>query len=199
MRSTRFAAVAALVTVTACAPSDDTAATLEADTVATTGTADTGAAVDATFAMAELRDTEGRLVATATLRQEDDGVRIGLDAQGLQPGEHGIHIHAVGQCDPGGESPFSSAGPHLNPDNAQHGLENPQGPHAGDLPNLEVGDDGTAQYDETTDRFTLGPGPRSLFDADGSALVLHAAPDDMTTDPSGSSGARIACGVIERQ
>jgi len=199
MRSIRFTAVAALVAFTACAPSDDEPGALNADTLGATGTADSGAMADTASAIAELRDTAGTVAATATFQQEDGGVRIALNAQGLQPGEHGIHIHAVGQCDAAGDSPFASAGGHFNPDSTQHGLENPQGPHAGDLPNIEVGDDGAAEYDETTDRFTLGPGATSLFDADGSALVIHAGSDDMMTDPSGNSGGRIACGVIERQ
>ncbi|HEU5209415.1 MAG TPA: superoxide dismutase family protein [Longimicrobiales bacterium] len=179
----------------------DDNANLDADTVGT-GMTDTSAMTDtatADSARAELRDTAGTVVATATFRQENGGVRIEVDARGLPPGEHGIHIHAVGQCDASGDAAFSTAGGHFNPDSTQHGLDNPQGPHAGDLPNIEVGDDGTAEYSETAENVTLAEGdPRSLFDADGSALVIHAGPDDNTTDPSGNSGDRIACGVIQR-
>ena len=92
---------------------------------------------------------------------------------------------------------FTSAGGHFNPDNRQHGSENPQGSHAGDLPNLVVGANGAGSLVVTTDRFSLAAGrPTSLLDADGSALVVHAGPDDLKTDPTGNSGARIACGVV---
>ena len=110
---------------------------------------------------------------------------------------HGIHFHGVGKCD-AGTTPFASAGPHFNPDAKQHGLENANGPHAGDMPSVTVEANGSANVTLTTSRVTLGEGPRSLLDADGSAIVLHAAPDDQRTDPSGNSGARIACGVITR-
>jgi Cu-Zn family superoxide dismutase len=108
---------------------------------------------------------------------------------------HGIHFHAVGRCDP---PDFMSAGDHFNPTNRQHGQRNPQGPHAGDLPNLTVEANGTATYQATNALVTLGPGANSLLDADGSALVIHADPDDDVTDPAGNSGGRIACAVIAR-
>ncbi len=149
-----------------------------------------------TAATAELKDARGQVVGTATLTEAGGGVRLSVDARGLTPGEHGIHIHEVGRCDP---PAFTSAGAHFNPDRKQHGLQNPAGPHAGDLPNLTVAADGAGRLETTTDRVTLGSGPRSLFDADGSALVVHAAPDDMRTDPTGNSGGRVACGVIVRK
>jgi Cu-Zn family superoxide dismutase len=144
-------------------------------------------------AVADVKTAQGQPVGTATFSDVTGGVRIILDAKNLAPGAHGVHIHEVGKCDPPG---FTTAGGHFNPEKKQHGLENPAGPHAGDLPNLTVGPDGTGRFETTTTRITLGPGPNSVVDADGSALVIHAAPDDMRTDPAGNSGARVACGVI---
>ncbi|MFN4218006.1 MAG: superoxide dismutase family protein [Candidatus Bipolaricaulia bacterium] len=144
-------------------------------------------------AAAPLRDAEGKVLGVALLVQEAQGVRISLTVKGLSPGEHGIHIHSVGKCEP---PDFLSAGPHFNPTNKQHGLNNPAGPHAGDLPNLVVGEDGSAVYEHVTDRVTLTPGELSLFDEDSSALIIHAGPDDQITDPAGNSGARVLCGVI---
>ena len=146
-------------------------------------------------AVAELMDASGRDVGTAHFSEDGGGVRLLLEVHGLTAGQKGVHIHETGSC----EAPdFKSAGAHFNPAGKQHGTENPQGPHAGDLPNIEVKEDGTGRLDATTDRVTLGEGTGSLFDPDGSALVVHAAPDDYKTDPSGSSGDRIACGLIRK-
>jgi len=115
-----------------------------------------------------------------------------VSASGLTPGDHGVHLHAVGKCE---EPAFASAGGHLNPAGRQHGMNNPAGRHLGDLPNLVAGADGTA-----TLSYPLGDPASSLsaslFDADGTALVIHAGPDDYITDPSGNSGGRVACGVF---
>ncbi|RIK56265.1 MAG: superoxide dismutase [Chloroflexi bacterium] len=162
-----------------------------------TGTEATGAAgAGERSATAELQNATGDTVGTATFTQAGDGpVQIHVEVTGLtdaQPGPHGIHIHETGACTPD----FAAAGGHFNPTGAQHGLDNANGPHAGDLPNIEFADDGSATYDTTTDLITLGEGDSSLFDADGSALVIHADADDQMTDPSGNSGDRIACGVI---
>lgn len=143
----------------------------------------------------QLGDASGRRVGTATLAEVDRGVRIVVVVQGLPPGDKGVHIHAVGRCEPPG---FTSAGGHFNPGGRQHGLLNPQGPHAGDLPSIAVDAGGTGRLETTTDRITLGAGPTSIFDADGSALVVHRDPDDFRTDPTGNSGSRLACGVIAR-
>lgn len=143
-------------------------------------------------ARADLRDAAGRLLATASAVQAGDRLRVRIDAAGLAPGSYGAHIHAVGRCDPPG---FDSAGPHWNPTDREHGTQNPRGAHLGDLPNLLVGADGGGSF-EVTVSGTLGGGPRALLDADGAAMVIHAAPDDYRTDPSGNSGARIACGVL---
>jgi len=146
-------------------------------------------------ASAVLRDAGGRTIGTALLTEAGTAVRISLQARGLPPGPHGIHIHAVGQCEP---PMFASAGAHFNPDGRQHGLNNPQGAHAGDLPALVAAANGTASYAATNAMVRLSAGPNSLFDEDGSAIVIHANDDDQVTDPTGNSGDRVACGVIVR-
>ena len=147
-------------------------------------------------ASATLADADGRDVGTVQLVEQQAG-RVALTGtlHDLPPGSHGIHFHAVGQCD--GAAAFASAGAHFNPGARKHGLDSPEGPHAGDLPMVVVAVDRRATLNATTDRVTLGDGPTSLLDVDGSALVLHAAADDQRTDPSGNSGARIACGVVK--
>lgn len=146
-------------------------------------------------ATAELKNAKGEAVGSARLWEDANGVRVAAQVRGISTGRHGIHVHAVGKCDP---PEFTTAGGHFNPGGKRHGLKTPAGPHAGDLPNLEVGADGTGRLEYATRLVTLGSGPTSLFDADGSALVLHANPDDETTDPTGNSGGRIACGVITK-
>lgn len=149
-----------------------------------------------TTATAEIVDGQGEVIGKARFAQLRGGkVKMHVRVKGLEPGKHGIHFHSVGLCEP---PEFASAGTHFNPKGAKHGLHNPEGPHAGDLPNLEVRDDGVGVLrGKKTDRVRLSPGPKSLFDADGSALVIHAAEDDQVTDPTGNSGTRIACGVLE--
>jgi Cu-Zn family superoxide dismutase len=156
------------------------------------GCAGTGSGSD-TAAVAELKNTSGQTVGTARFTQAGNVVRILVETSGLPPGPHGVHVHAVGKCDP---PDFTSAGPHFNPAGKQHGALNPQGPHGGDLPNLTVGPDGNGRMETTTEQLSLGSGSTSVWDADGSALVVHANPDDFKTDPTGNSGARIACGVL---
>jgi Cu-Zn family superoxide dismutase len=144
-------------------------------------------------AKAVLINGQGEQVGTAFLEQKPEGVQISLEISKLPPGTHAFHIHAVGRCDPPG---FQSAGGHFNPYGKKHGLKNPQGAHAGDLPNIVVGPDGTARVNLRTSQVTLAKGENSLLDSDGSALVIHADPDDDRTDPAGNAGARIACGKI---
>ena len=146
-------------------------------------------------ATAELKNARGEAVGTASFWEDANGVRITAQVRGIPAGKHGFHIHAVGKCDP---PDFMTAGGHFNPGGKKHGLKSPDGPHAGDLPSLEVGADGTGRLEYVTKLVTLGTGPTTLFDADGSALVLHANPDDDTTDPTGNSGGRSACGVITK-
>lgn len=145
------------------------------------------------MAWAELKSASGESVGSAVLRQEDGRVRIVVQAGGLTPGRHGVHVHAVGQC----EAPsFQSAGSHFNPLGKKHGLANSEGAHGGDLPDLEADASGRTEYVAVTDRLTLGTGPASIFDTDGSAVVIHEKPDDQRTDPSGNSGERLLCGLL---
>ncbi|HEX8694082.1 MAG TPA: superoxide dismutase family protein [Longimicrobium sp.] len=143
-------------------------------------------------ASATLRDAQGQELGTLALRQRGQGIVVEGRLSGLPEGQHGIHLHAVGRCDP----PFESAGPHWNPTSRQHGTQNPQGPHAGDLPSLTATGDGIADVAGTTPAGRLS-GAGGLLDADGAAIVVHEKADDNRTDPSGNSGARIACGVIQ--
>jgi Cu-Zn family superoxide dismutase len=151
----------------------------------------TGVAAQTPAATAQLRNAQGQVVGTANLTQQAGGVSIAVQAQGLPPGRHGIHIHDAGRCDP---PDFTSAAGHFNPDGRQHGLQNPQGAHAGDLPNIEIAANGSGSLTAVAQRATLGPD--SLGKPGGTALVVHADPDDERTDPTGNSGGRIACGVI---
>jgi Cu-Zn family superoxide dismutase len=144
-------------------------------------------------AHAELKDKDGKIVGMARLSERPGGVLIRLEAKGLTPGLHAVHVHAVGKC----EGPaFTSAGGHFNPLGKKHGQKNPEGAHAGDLPNMQIGKDGSGRFEVTSDGFTLRPGPLSVFDADGSALVIHAGTDDYVTDPTGNAGDRAACGLV---
>jgi Cu-Zn family superoxide dismutase len=147
-------------------------------------------------ATASMHDGSGRSLGVLNLEESGSGVRIVGDLTGLPQGAHGIHFHQVGRCD--GPS-FTTAGPHFNPLNRRHGLENPDGPHAGDMQNLVIPANGAVLVEMLSPRVSLGDASTTLFDADGTALVIHAAPDDQRTDPAGNSGARIACGVVTRR
>jgi Cu-Zn family superoxide dismutase len=141
-------------------------------------------------------DINGAPIGTAQLWQDPSGVvTVEIASLTLPAGTHGIHFHAVGICE-GGATGFSTAGAHYNPLGKEHGLENPLGPHAGDAPNIVTPASGVGKASFTTNRVSLTPGTISLFDADGSAIVVHANADDQRSQPSGNSGARIACGVV---
>jgi superoxide dismutase, Cu-Zn family len=163
---------------------------LAASVAGTLALASPALAVDT--ASAVLKDASGKDVGKATLTVTPSGVLVSLDLAAVPAGEHAFHIHAVGKCEP---PDFKSAGPHFNPDETKHGLLNPEGPHAGDMPNLHVPADGKLQVEILDPAVTLSA-EAALLDADGAALVIHAAADDYKTDPAGNAGDRIACGVI---
>jgi Cu-Zn family superoxide dismutase len=145
---------------------------------------------------AAMHDASGRSIGVLNLEESNNGVRIVGDLTGLPPGTHGIHFHQTGRCD---GPAFTTAGAHFNPFGRKHGLENPEGPHAGDMQNVVIPGEGAVLVEMFTPRVTLDDASTTVFDADGTALVIHAAPDDQRTDPAGNSGARIACGVITRR
>jgi superoxide dismutase, Cu-Zn family len=145
-------------------------------------------------ARADIRTADGRLVARASILPDGgSGARIRVAATNFRPGTYGIHVHEVGRCDPPG---FESAGPHWNPTASQHGRLNPQGSHLGDFRNLIVDAGGSGRIELVFPRGILTGGDQPLLDDDGAAIVIHANRDDERTDPSGNSGARIACGVL---
>jgi superoxide dismutase, Cu-Zn family len=152
------------------------------------------AQAQAQSANAPLVNAEGEEIGNVALTQMEQGVRIDVQAEGVPAGTHAFHIHETGDC----QTPdFQSAGGHYNPTDHQHGWNNPEGPHAGDLPNVQVQDDGVLAIEYFTDAVTLGEGDTTVFDDDGSAIVMHEGADDYETDPAGDAGSRIACGVIE--
>jgi superoxide dismutase, Cu-Zn family len=138
---------------------------------------------------------EGDSLGKITLQEQSKGVELDIDLEGLPAGEHAIHIHEKGIC----KAPdFKSAGNHLNPENKKHGLLHPEGSHAGDLPNLIVGEDGTAKVKLMAPQVTLKDGKGSLLPKDGTSIVIHEAKDDGMTQPAGEAGNRIACGEIKK-
>jgi Cu-Zn family superoxide dismutase len=183
--------LAACIASTACEAgrreggADTTRATAGPDSPSTGQSGGTGTAA--------LKDAGGKDLGGLTLRDSSGSIAVAGQLSGLPRGQHGIHLHTVGRC----EGPaFESAGDHWNPTGREHGTQNPNGPHLGDLPNITVGQDGSARIEATTPGGTL-QGANPLLDRDGAAVVVHAKRDDYKSQPSGNSGGRIACGVVE--
>ena len=144
-------------------------------------------------AKAVLKDKSGKEVGTVDLVQTPHGVLLKMSLKSIPVGEHAFHIHVVGKCEP----PFTTAGGHFNPGSKKHGMEAAEGAHAGDMPNLHVPANGELVIEIANPAISLVKGqPTSVFDADGSAIVIHAKADDYKSDPAGNAGDRIACGVI---
>ena len=175
-----------------------TAALLAACTLAACGgqaRGPEGRPLDDPTATASLVDSTGANVGLVTFTSSNGTAQLAVSVTGLTPGRHGMHIHENGSCTP---PDFQSAGGHFNPGAKQHGLQNPQGPHAGDLPNLLVEQDGSADTTLTVSAGLLAEGTTSMLGPEQRSVVIHADPDDEKTDPSGNSGGRVVCGVIER-
>jgi Cu-Zn family superoxide dismutase len=185
------------LTLTACNRADDAAggdsAMLGADSAGAPATmsGDTGAMAGGP-ATAALRDSAGHDLGTLTLTDAAEGIAVSGTLHGLPPGVHAIHIHTSGSCD---APAFQSAGGHWNPTGKQHGSQNPQGPHFGDLPNITVAADSSVTVQATSPGGTLR-GANALLDADGAAVMIHAGEDDYRSDPAGDAGSRIACGAV---
>ncbi|MBR9989850.1 MAG: superoxide dismutase family protein [Gemmatimonadetes bacterium] len=192
MRRLGVLMAAAAVGFAACEMADDAPEPAVRDTTAM----QTPSADDGEIEI-QLMNSAGVQVGVAHVAQVGTGVEVHVHISGLQPGsEHGLHFHENGSC---GAPTFESAGGHFNPTNTQHGLDNPQGPHMGDMPNIRAGDDGVADTTFVKPDTQLRGGESSLQRSGGIALVVHAGRDDQRTDPSGNSGARIACGVLRVQ
>ena len=151
--------------------------------------------VSAQMKHVDLKDAKGNSVGMAMISPaRGGGVSVALTLKGLPPGEHAVHLHSVAKCEP----PFKSAGTHFNPTNKKHGLQNPEGPHAGDMPNFKVAANGTVQTTITNKNVTMGSEANSIYAGGGTALVIHEKADDMKMDPSGNAGEPIACGAITK-
>ena len=184
------AGIVMLALAAGCAPESDGA---DAGALNTSEQAPASSPAGADSAIAVVRNAEGRELGTLTLRDAGAGLAVTGRLAGLAPGEHGLHLHSTGRCNP---PAFDSAGSHWNPGERQHGSANPQGPHAGDLPNLSAGGDSSAMVDAATAAGSLR-GELPLLDADGAAVIVHAGSDDYQSQPSGNAGSPIACGVVE--
>ena len=181
MRAAPF--VFAVVTIVGCATSGSS----------TNSSATASASTSPGSARAVMRDQAGRELGTLTLSESGHGFVATGSLEHLAPGIHGIHIHTLGSC----EGAFNSAGSHWNPTGRQHGFENPAGPHLGDMQNLIVAPDSSTDVAVSNRGGGVLRGVGGLLDGDGASIVIHAGQDDYRTDPSGNSGARVACGVLQ--
>jgi len=159
--------------------------------VATIGVAARAGAQE--VAEGKFKNSQDKDVGTVHIEHMPSATLLMLDLHDMPPGVHGIHIHSVAKCDPPG---FETAGPHFNPTGSQHGMKNPKGPHAGDLPNITIPASGKLQTTIMVAATMQGDGSGGMIDGDGASLVIHASPDDYMTDPAGNSGARIACAKL---
>lgn len=155
------------------------------------------AAQKAPAATARIIGLDGKVLGSAKFTQTGKGVLIDLDVKGIKPGPHGVHIHAVSTCDI--KTKFDTAGGHFSPSPKNHGFMDRHGPHAGDMTNQFADANGNLRASILNANVSLRRGERSLFDKDGSSIVIHAAADDYRSQPAGNAGGRIACGVITRQ
>ena len=151
-----------------------------------------GASASAT---AQLKDAKGQSVGQVKMRETAEGVLLQVELKSVEPGVKAFHIHEAGRCD---APTFQTAGPHFNPEKEAHGLLAQSGAHAGDLPNIHVPESGSASVEVLAHGVTLASGERSLLDANGSAVVLHAKADDYASDPAGNAGDRVACGIVTK-
>ena len=191
MNRLAWTAIVLTFALTGCGSPETTEPPAEASAPAPAPAPVAAAASGEKRAVAALRTADGEPAGSATAVAVGEQVMITLAVEGLPPGDHGVHVHMTGRCD---APTFETAGGHWNPADARHGLENPQGQHAGDMPNLTGGSDGRGALEYRLE----GGGFDGLLDDDGSAFVVHALADDQRTDPSGDSGDRIACGVFAR-
>ncbi|HUD29464.1 MAG TPA: superoxide dismutase family protein [Novosphingobium sp.] len=195
-RSPRFAvipaAALAFVTMTACAHAEGE----HAHAPASGGVVTPAPAAVSSMVEADVVGLDGKTLGKVVLQQIPAGVLVSADVKGIPAGEHGFHFHQKGICDPAAK--FETSAGHFTGGDHQHGYLVAQGPHGGDMPNQHVGADGVLKTQILNTGVTLGSGPKSLFDADGTALVIHAGADDYTSQPSGNAGGRIACAVIAK-
>lgn len=192
MRKSIIIAIAASALVLGACQNDN--ADDQGDSVATVpGGSETDMAASGPSAIAPLMTADGQPAGEARLTEGPDGLTLALEVRAIPSGNHGVHIHTTGQCDGPG---FESAGGHWNPTNKNHGVANDNGSHLGDFVNLEVAADGTGRFERPISGATLSGENNALLDDDGAAFIIHAGRDDQVSDPSGNSGARLACGVF---